>query len=544
MTIKVVSVDRIRQIESAADATGLPYDTMMQNAGRAVASRVIDHLGDKTDARVSVLIGAGNNGGDGLVAGRIIAEESHALVRFYLAKPREADDENFKAVQDANLPVALAADDRDGRVLRNMVASSDVVVDAIFGIGLKLPLRLDTAKLLRTINQALNDHQLPEQPQGIIINPSKPAQVTAYPKPYVIAVDCPSGMDCDTGALDPNTIPADETVTFIAVKKGLLEFPAAGIVGELSVATIGLSDDLPELKAENYSLADASLASGFLPARSVNANKGTFGKVMVLAGSVNYIGAAGLTSMSAFRSGTGLVTVAAPHSVVSNLSGHLLEPTWISLPETNGSFSPNAIKDFMAQVDTYTALLVGPGWGRHKATADFLLKLLKQEKLPPLVIDADALNILSEVDSWWKLLPPETVITPHPGEMARLAKSSTADVQANRWKIAAEKAAEWKVNLVLKGAHTLIASPDGRIIALPFKSDALSTAGTGDVLAGLITGMLGQGVKPYEAAILGGYVHGLAGNLAAEALGNSRSVVAGDVLTSISNALTLLCASH
>ncbi|MEP6989258.1 MAG: NAD(P)H-hydrate epimerase, partial [Chloroflexota bacterium] len=458
MSIKVVSVDRIRQIEAAADAAGLSYNTLMQNAGHAVASRVIERLGDKTDARVSVLVGAGNNGGDGLVAGRIIAEETHALVRFYLAKPRETDDTNFKAVKDANLSIALAADDHDGRVLRNMVASSDVVIDAIFGIGLKLPLRSDAAKLLRTINQALNDHQLPEQPQGVVINPSKPAQA-AYPKPYVIAVDCPSGIDCDTGALDPNTIPANETITFIAIKKGLLEFPAAGIVGDLSVASIGLSDELPELKTENYTLADAALASRLLPPRPVNANKGTFGKVMALAGSADYIGAAGLTSMSAYRSGVGLVTVAAPHSVVSNLSGHLLEPTWISLPEANGSFSPNAIKDFMAQVDTYTALLVGPGWGRHKATTDFLLKLLKQEKLPPLVIDADALNILSEEDEWWTLLPPETVITPHPGEMARLAKSSTADVQANRWKIAAEKAAEWKVNLVLKGAHTLIASP-------------------------------------------------------------------------------------
>src|SRR3982751_6225606 len=141
MTIKVVSVDRIRHIETAADAAGLSYNSMMQNAGRAVALRVIERLRDKTDARVSVLIGAGNNGGDGLVAGRIIAEETQALVRFYLTKSRQSDDANFKAVQHANLPVALAADDRDGRVLRNMVASSDVVVDAIFGIGLKLPLR-------------------------------------------------------------------------------------------------------------------------------------------------------------------------------------------------------------------------------------------------------------------------------------------------------------------------------------------------------------------------------------------------------------------
>ncbi len=421
-----------------------------------------------------------------------------------------------------------------------MVASADVVVDALFGIGLKLPLRSDAAKLLRTVNQALNDHHLPEQPQGILINTSKPAQVALFPKPHVIAVDCPSGMDCDTGAIDPSTIPADETVTFIAAKNGLLEFPAAGLVGELSIATIGLPDDLHELKAENHVLADAALATKLLPARPMNANKGTFGKVMILAGSTKYVGAAGLTSMSAYRSGAGLVTVAAPRSVVSILSGHLLEPTWLPLSETNGSFSVNAVDEFMSEVSSYTALLVGPGWGREMGTKDFLAKLLMREKLPPLVIDADALNLLSEVDEWWHLLPPETIITPHPGEMARLAKVSTQAVQANRWKLAAEKAADWKVNLVLKGAHTLIASPDNRIAALPFKSDALSTAGTGDVLAGLIAGMLGQGLKAYDAAVLGGYVHGLAGNLAAEAVGNTRSVVAGDVLTSIARALTLL----
>jgi ADP-dependent NAD(P)H-hydrate dehydratase / NAD(P)H-hydrate epimerase len=540
MTIKIVSVEHIRQIEAAADSAGLSYDTMMQNAGHAVALRVIERLGNRSDTRVTVLVGAGNNGGDGLVAGRIIAEETHALVRFYLAKPRSAADPNFKAVQDANLSVALAADDRDGRVLRNMVASADVVVDALFGIGLKLPLRSDATKLLRSVNQALNDHQQPEQPHGILISPSKPAQVEAYPKPYVVAVDCPSGTDCDTGAIDSNTIPADETITFIAAKTGLLEFPAAGVVGHLSVATIGLPDDFPELKAEQYILADADLATKLLPVRPVNANKGTFGKVMILAGSTKYIGAAGLTSTSAYRSGTGLVTVAAPRSVVSILSGHLLEPTWLPLSETNGSFSATAIDEFMSEVSSYSALLVGPGWGKEKGTGEFLAKLLKQEKLPPLVIDADALNLLSEVDAWWKLLPPETIITPHPGEMARLAQLSTKDVQSSRWKIAAEKAAEWRVNLVLKGAHTLIANPDGHITALPFKSDALSTAGTGDVLAGLITGLLGQGVKPSDAAVLGGYVHGLAGNLAAEALGNTRSVIAGDVLASIAKALTLL----
>jgi len=537
MAIKVISVERTRQIEAAADAAGLSYDTMMQNAGRAVASRVIERIKDKNDARVTILIGAGNNGGDGLVAGRIIAEETTALVRFYLLKPRSDDDPNFAAIKAANLSVALAQDDHDGRVLRNIVASADVVVDALFGIGIKLPLRSDAAKVLRGVNQALNDTQLPEQPEGIVITPSDPKSRPHLSKPYVIAVDCPSGLDCDTGALDPNTIYAGETVAFIAVKQGLLEFPGASAVGELVVATIGIPDELPELKESQHILADAELASKLLPPRPLNANKGTFGKALVIGGSLNYVGAAGLTAMSAYRSGIGLVTVAAPRSIVQTLSGNFLEPTWIPLPEDKGLVSKTAISELPAELDSYNVVLIGPGWGNSKNTHELLLKLL-DKKLPQAVIDADGLNLLSEIDNWWKLLPPDTVITPHPGEMGRLAKVSTDEVQANRWKIAAEKSAEWNVVLVLKGAHTLIAAPDGRVTALPFKSDALSTAGTGDVLAGLTTGFVGQGVKPYDAAVLAGYLHGLAGNLAAEEQGNTRSVIAEDVLNAIASAIT------
>ncbi len=537
--IKIVSVENIRQIEAAADSSGISYDTMMQNAGYAVAVRAIEHIKDAVNPRVTVLIGTGHNGGVGLVAGRIIAQESKALVRFYLLKPRSADDPNFAAVQAANLSVAQAQDDRDGRVLRNMVASADVVVDALFGIGVTLPLRSDVAKVMRVINQALNDTQIPEQTQGILINPANPIPHAPLPKPYVIAVDCPSGLDCDTGALDQNAIHADETVTFIAAKKGQLEFPGASAVGEMIVATIGLPADLPELKNVKQVLADSKLIHGLLPSRPLNANKGTFGKILIVAGSENYVGAAALTSMAAYRSGAGLVSVAAPKSVVSSLSGRYLEPTWLPLAEENGAIAADASVTIKSELETYDALLMGPGWGRAASTQSFMRSLFTQ-KPPHLVIDADALNLLSEMDGWWKQLPAETIITPHPGEMARLAKLSTEEVQANRLQLATKKAAEWNVILVLKGAHTLIAAPDGRLTALPYKSDALSTAGTGDVLAGMITGFLGQGISPYEAAILGGYAHGLAGNLAAVSQGTTRSVIASDVLDSIGHALVAL----
>jgi ADP-dependent NAD(P)H-hydrate dehydratase / NAD(P)H-hydrate epimerase len=568
--IKVVSVEKMRQIEAAADAGGLTYATMMQNAGGAVARRVLQILAGRPDARVTVLVGAGNNGGDGLVAGHVIAKEESVQVRFYLLKTREDSDSNFKAVRDAGLFIASAEDDRDFRVLRNMVASADVVIDALFGIGVRLPLKADVAKVMRNVSQALNDRQHPEHPEGKTIVPAMPESKPST-RPYVVAVDCPSGLNCDTGDLDKNAISADETMTFIGAKPGLFEFPGAAAVGKLQVATIGVPSHLPELHSESRILVDAEFVRGIFPARPPNSNKGTFGKALIIAGSMNYTGAPGLSALAAYRVGTGLVTVGAPAPVVSVLSSRFLEPTWLLLPHDMGVLASNAAQVVLDEMGQYSALLLGPGWGREQITSDFLTTLLKASqhsgkrrvhhsmgflegqtqsesettkdevtKLPPLVIDADGLNLLSEIDEWWTLLPEGTIITPHPGEMGRLAKLETREVLADRWAIASSKAAEWNVTLVLKGAHTLIASPDGRTAVLPFKTDALATAGTGDILAGIIVGLLAHGISPFEAAVLGGYIHGLAGTLAGKNLGITRSVIAGDVLEAIAEAVSLL----
>jgi NAD(P)H-hydrate epimerase len=560
----------MRRIEAAADGAGVSYDQMMQSAGRATAERVLEILADCPEPRVTVLIGPGNNGGDGLVAGRIVAEQSDTQVRFYLLKPRDTDDPNFVAVRDAGLLIANAQDDRDKRVLRNMVASADVVIDALFGIGVNLPIKDEAAKVLRNVRQMLDEQsQLASSNSSVM--PSKP-QARLSTKPYVIAVDCPSGLNCDTGELDPNAIPADETITFIAAKPGLLTFPGAEMVGKLSVAPIGVSQDIDELNNERRTLVDAAMARRLLPVRPANANKGTFGKAMVVAGSLNYIGAAGLAAHAAYRIGAGLVTVGAPQPVVAVLAAQLLEPTWLLLPHDMGVLSEGAAEVILGEVGNYQALLLGPGWGREETTKSLLSALFARTatapkrtarrkigfaagataseaannseiSLPPLVVDADGLNLLSEIEDWSTLLPVRTILTPHPGEMARLSGLDKDEIEANRWEIVARKAAEWNVVLVLKGAHTLIAEPDGRIAALPFKTDALATAGTGDVLAGSIVGLLAQGLAPFDAAVVGGYLHGLAGQQAAEWLGSTRSVVAGDVLDGMAEAIALVEAS-
>lgn len=555
--MKVVSVEQVRQVEAAADAAGVSYDVMMERAGSAVAHRVLEVAASLPEQpRVTVLVGPGNNGGDGLVAARVIAEQSDAQVRVYLLKPRDEADPHLQAVRSAGLFVANAVDDQRYRVLINMVASAHVVIDALFGVGIDLPLRDAVGKLLRAVQQALNEPP-PDDLEGHLGMPASPETRMPTTRPYMIAVDCPSGLDCDTGEIDRHALRADETVTFIAAKTGLFLQPGAEAVGDIHIADLGIPSDIDGLKTETRQVADADMIRHWLPDRSVGAHKGTFGRVLIVGGSVNYTGAVGLAAESAYRIGAGLVTVGAPAPVVNALAAQLLETTWVLLPHDMGVLAEGAASMVRGDLNQYRALLFGPGVGREKTTGAMLERLLRSAEptqtagkrgigfkasadddageaatpavLPPLVIDADALFLLSQIANWWTLLPQQTVLTPHPGEMGTLLNLSAQEVQARRWDLAAEKAAEWNVVLVLKGANTIIAEPGGQVVVLPFKTAALATAGTGDVLAGMITGLLAQGLPAFEAAVVGGYVHGLAGRMMGEQMG-TRSPLAGDVM--------------
>lgn len=567
MMFKVVTPDEMRAIEAASDQAGFSYASMLESAGRMAANRALEIIADVAEPRITILVGPGNNGGDGLVAGLFIAQDHEdAEVRFYLLKDR--DDQYIQTARDAGLFIAMAENDTDKRVLRNMVASADLVMDALFGIGVRLPIRDEAQKIMRQATRAINERRR-ARPEKVSINVSKTEQIPKAAAQYVLAIDTPSGLDGETGKLDSNTIKADETITFIAAKRGQLLFPGAEAVGRLTIAEIGTSPKLEPYDAIQHYISDARSIAELLPARPMDAHKGTFGKAMVVAGSVNYVGAAALAAEAAYRTGAGLVSVGAPGSVIAALAGHIREATWLLLPHDMGVIAEGAANVLAKEIRDYDSLLVGPGLGREKTTGDFLLNLLRQNKastkptkrrlgfqtettsrpeenledsgakLPPLVIDADGLNLLAEMDEWWKLLPENTILTPHPGEMARLAGVATSEVQANRLQIAQEKAAEWHVILVLKGAHTIIATPDGDVTFSPIKTDALATAGTGDVLAGTIAGLLTQKMDAANAAIAGTYVHGLAGVVAAEG-SSTRSVLAGDVLNALSEAFRRL----
>jgi len=542
---KVVSVAQMKAIEAAADAAGVSYAMMMDAAGSAVAEHILARLTRPADHKAVVLCGTGNNGGDGLVAAHRLAEAGVQTAVYAVAPPDEGDAK-VQHLRAAGVFVVDAENDARWRVLKNLMGGVTVLVDAVFGTGARLPLGGKPADLLKQAARYLADR--PDSP------------------PLVVAVDCPSGLNCDSGELDRLTIPADVTVTFAAVKQGQLAFPGAEAVGDLAVADIGVNDlGLAELDSISLELATHDSVRTLLPPRPSSAHKGTFGRALVAAGSVNYTGAAYLAAAAAYRVGAGLVTLAVPPPVYGVLAGRLPEATWLMLPHEMGVIAGAAADVLRKEYAQTQALLVGPGFGLEKETGEFVRRWLGVDEapgarrggfgfvgaaesesraasasMPPAVVDADALKLMAAIEGWAVRLPAPAVLTPHPGEMAVLTGLDKDTIQADRVGVARKYAAEWGQVVVLKGAHTVVAAPDGRATIQPFATAALARAGTGDVLAGVIAGLIAQGLAPYNAAVAGAYVHGLAGVLAAQALGGTASVIASDVLEGVIEAMSEL----
>jgi NAD(P)H-hydrate epimerase len=526
--MKIATTEQMREIEKAADAQGLTYADMMEHAGRAVAEEIRSRVGAEGQ-RVLVLVGPGNNGGDGLVAARHL-HDAGAHVQLYLWKREVKGDDNFRLTEERNIAHWSAAADKGLKRLKDLLSSADILLDALLGTGVTLPISGALRDMLRTLKEA--------RKSGAV--------------PLLVAVDVPTGVDCDSGAADPATVASDLTVTLALPKRGFYAFPAADFLGDLVISDIGIP---PALTSHlSLELVDSDLARELLPERPRNAHKGTFGKALVVAGSPNYTGAAYLASAAATRVGTGLVTLCLAQSLHPILASKLAEVTFLLLPHDLGALVPQATRLIEERSSEYDALLVGPGLGTEESTARFVHQLLamqeevrkgqlgfirakgdtatetdKPKGLPPLVIDADGLNALARVPRWWEALPVQAVFTPHPGEMSRLMDCSIEEVEADRLGSTVKAAEQWQQVVVLKGAHSVIAAPDGRAAISRFANPGLATAGTGDVLAGSIVGFLAQGLSLYEAAVLGVYCHGAAGEMASATMGNAGTV-ASDLL--------------
>ena len=551
--MRILSVSEMRALESTTDMAGYSYAQMMEQAGKSLAIAVVKHMPVK-GKRILVLVGPGNNGGDGLVAARLL-HDSGARVTAYLTSKRDPEQDNvFKQTHTSGVTIVYAQDDPQYERLCNLTAQAHVILDSLLGIGASPPVRGVIADVLRSVKVGLA--QIAADPLTPLNRPPNPTS----PRPLIVAVDGPSGMDFDSGDIDPLALKAHLTVTFAAPKWGQFALPGAEYVGKLLVADIGIPKNV-EISSKGTSVTTLENVRQWLPARPLNAHKGTFGKALIVAGSVNYTGAALLAASAAVRTGAGLVTLAIPSLLHPAIVPALPEVTYILLPHTLGVLDGRAMSPLMDKLrgepsPVYSAMLVGPGLSHTPETVNFVRRLLglktgkrgtgfvpsedkardERSALPPLVVDADGLNILSDIPDWHTLLPPETILTPHPGEMARLTGKTTTEVQADRLGIAQTSAAAWGHVVVLKGAFTIIAAPDGESMLLPFANPGLGSAGTGDVLAGAIVALRAQGLDAFKAAVVGAYLHGVAGEIARERLGTA-GMAASDVAHALAEAM-------
>lgn len=504
--MKVVTSGQMRDLEQRAAARGLPSEVLMDRAGLAVAREMKRLLGGVAGRRILTLVGPGNNGGDGLVAARHLHDWG-ADVQIYMVKWRDESDVNYRLVQRRGIPTVVAGRGHGEAAADSLLASAEVILDALYGTGKTRPLSGASEEVL------LKAKARKDSGRGL----------------RVFAVDLPSGLDADTGAVDKACLPADVTITLAYPKLGLYAFPGAARVGQVAVADIGIPPELAEGILTEVIAADEVRAR--LPERRRDANKGTFGRVLVVGGSANYVGAAYLACTAAARAGAGLVTLAIARSLQPILAAKLTEVTYELLPESEpgvvAADSVEAIRSSLADCD---ALLLGCGLGQSRSAVELVNSVLQSRGgLPPLILDADALNILARTPQWWRNLPADAVLTPHPGEMSRLTGLPVEEIQSKRVSVALEAARTWQKTVVLKGAYTVVAAPDGRARINPVANPGLASAGTGDVLAGAIAGLSAQGCSLFDAAVAGVFIHGQAGELVKEKMGDT-GMLAGDML--------------
>lgn len=478
----VVSNEQMKRAEAKADASGVPYLQLMKNAGQACFDRIVQLSGGVKDKNVVVLAGRGNNGGDGIVITDLLLEAgANAILIFVTDLPKSECARLCYSIYETGLNVSLYTHQKEN--VKRVLENSELVIDCVFGTGFHGELEADLSDLFRFINE------------------SCPAEK--------ISIDVPSGCDSDSGAVAENAFKPDFTITLAAVKRGLYAHPCFEHCGVLVLADIGIPQSC-------YDSCEAVLTDEvireFLPERKTVSHKGSYGRLLNIAGSARYTGAALLSTDAALRMGAGLCTLATPARVINAIASAIPEAIYAPLLCDDDGFlnheSVEQLQKIIAE-EKYSAIALGCGLGNRAETMETTEFVLKNADCP-VILDADGLNSICGNINVLKESKGSVVVTPHPAEFSRMTGMTTAQIQTDRISAAKRFAREYRTVTVLKGVNTVIAAPTGEAFVNTTGNAGLAKGGSGDVLTGMIASLLAQGADPFYGAVLAVYLHGLA----------------------------------
>ncbi|SDL84643.1 NAD(P)H-hydrate dehydratase [Halarsenatibacter silvermanii] len=494
--------EEMARADKKAIDMGMPELILMETAGRSTAAGTYSRWQDRAEEGIVVISGGGNNGGDGLVAARYFDSWGLDVKVILLTSPENLEGVNRENYRMCRLQNIEIIPENSGKIdaAEDMIAEAGIIVDAMLGTGLKGAVRGKAAEMVELVNKAGAAR---------------------------IAVDIPTGVEAGTGRAPGGAVKADLTVTMQDAKVGHLLYPGRSFCGELTVSDLGFPDEVyDEIEPQHFRLVDEEVSS-LLPPRPETGHKGTFGEVLVAAGSRNMPGAALLTAKAALAGGAGVVRLALPEESAAAITSAAPEIVLIPLAGEEGELSSSNLEKLIGYADSADAMALGPGLGSGEPAAELVNGLLKELDLP-LVLDADGINNLSEL-ALAAGYSGELIMTPHPGEMGRLLEMSPQQVVENKLDVAREFSREQDCELILKGADTLSALTEGEVFINPTGNQGMATAGSGDVLTGLTAGLLAQTQNSEISACLAPYLHGRAGDMALEEKG-SYSLTAGDIL--------------
>ena len=475
---------------------GIPGIVLMENAALKIVKHIEVYIEQShlEIPRVMIIAGKGNNAGDAFAVARHLIISYKKVKTYCLFDKRYLTGDartNFDILQNLNADIEFINDNSQLNEFILDIRDSHIVLDGIFGTGFRGQVNGHIAKVIEMINENAS---------------------------YIMSIDIASGIEAATGEVANTCIKANKTVTFELPKIGQLIYPGIYNSGQLAIESIGMPNKSIQSIDININLTDIDFINSVIPKRKEEFNKGNCGKVLIVTGSLGMAGSGCIAAKASLRTGTGLVYIAAPSSLLNIYQSVVPEAVAIGLKDSNGIMDEEATVVISDMLKKSNAAAIGPGISTHKSIYNIVRSIAENAKIP-LVIDADALNVISEDTDTFSKFQKEVVITPHPGEMSRLTGLDISYIQQNRIEVAKKYAGLWGVTIVLKGARTIIAGKNGEIFINPTGNSGMATAGSGDALSGIIASLIGQGVSPFEAAIAGTYIHGLAGDIAAQAKG-------------------------